>query len=101
MAPKRNGAGHFLWGLGIILFGSLVFRHRYMEAQDPSKPVRLYNPFWYSLDLFAPVIDLQTASAWKPTRHGPAFLHHDSRLHRILGWILVPIGAAAVTGLTK
>jgi uncharacterized protein YjbI with pentapeptide repeats len=114
----------FLWGMVIVLLGTVAFTDNKMElqpkdepkqqpnihapdpAQAPSEALRQhslpgYNAFWYSLDLFAPVIDLEAASAYRPQKKKHPFLYHYSRLHRVLGWILVPIGAAAVTGLTK
>lgn len=138
----------FLWGLVIVLAGTIAFNEKHMEPQpkdesakrgktrhhhqaeaaghqlkteghDPAYPVDKppeehapdeqptahplpgYNAFWYSLDLFAPVIDLEAATAWRPNKLEHRFLYHYSRLHRILGWVLVPIGAAAVTGIAK
>jgi uncharacterized protein YjbI with pentapeptide repeats len=142
----------FLWGLIIVLLGTVAFNDKRMEAQlkDESKshvkthhqakeaqghqmdahghaaaqsmgkhgeqdqqtasaqeaqtaqhPLPGYNPFWYSLDLFAPVIDLEAATAWRPKKLKHPALYHYSRLHRILGWILVPIGAAAISGFVK
>lgn len=140
----------FLWGLVIVLIGTVAFNDKRMEAQpkdeskahanprphapqaqghqmnpqkagavpqtgqhseeaaetihaqeDLKEPLLGYNAFWYSLDLFAPVIDLEAASAWRPNKLKHQLLYSYSRLHRILGWILVPIGAAAITGFTK
>jgi uncharacterized protein YjbI with pentapeptide repeats len=137
----------FLWGLAIVLLGTLAFNEHRMEVQPKDGSEKMtkahgqevetqdaqtkaqgqeatqiankaqeqrtppeqhaqytlsgYNAFWYSLDLFAPVIDLEAASAFRPKKKDHPVLYHYSRLHRILGWVLVPVGAAAVTGLTK
>ena len=55
----------------------------------------------YSLDLFLPVIDLQFVSRWRPSgdaRFGTARLVY-MRIHILVGWILIPIGLLAVTGV--
>jgi len=65
--------------------------------------VSYYNPFWYSLDLFAPVIDLGVAKSWEPgPGHArPRFARQYAHIQKILGWILVPIGVVALTGYLK
>jgi hypothetical protein len=94
----------FLFSLLVVGIGCLVFREKDgMELQQErngqrSSPMHVYNAFWYSVDLFAPVIDLKTASVWVPKRHR-RFARNYVYLHRILGWILIPIGLAALSGL--
>lgn len=95
----------FVWSFIFVLFGYVVFRERkghsrIMEQQDPDQAPRIYNAFWYSLDLFAPAIDLQAANFWKPTTDS-GFPRHYMRIHRILGWIVIPIGIASLTGIIK
>ena len=71
-----------------------------MELQKLEAASQNYNPLWYSLDLFLPFIDLQVANVWLPKqrRH---FARHYMRVQTILGWILIPIGLAALTGIIK
>jgi hypothetical protein len=59
-----------------------------------------YNPFWYSFDLLTPFIDLHLADSWMP-RQDWHFGRIYAHVHRIVGWILVPIGIAAITGIIK
>jgi hypothetical protein len=71
-----------------------------MVSQNQDGTPKTYSPFWYSFDLLVPAIDLQQADYWIPRqdwRAGRTYVH----VHRILGWILVPIGIAAVTGIIK
>jgi len=104
----RHPENALFYSMAVVIFGWWVFRYqpetrgklRKMEPQDPGKAERVYNAFWYSLDLFAPAIDLYAANYWKP-KSDPQFrfARRYVRFHRLLGWILVPIGLAALTGL--
>lgn len=100
--PER--AGYI--GLGIIVLGCILFPLKKMELQDPKeleKPKekrRQYNRLWYSLGLFLPVVDLKTSELWGP-KPQYRFLRHYLRVHILLGWILVPLVLAALTGLIK
>ena len=90
-----------VWSAGVVAFGSILFwRSSDMELRDAKFAGRKYNPIWFSLDLFAPIIDLESASVWCPRsdRFGKWFYF---RVHRILGWILVPIGIVAITGVLQ
>jgi hypothetical protein len=63
------------------------------KQEDATRP---YKAFWYSLDLFAPVINLEVANMWRPKdnyRWGVRYM----RVHKIMGWLLVPLGVAAWT----
>jgi len=60
-----------------------------------------YGSFWYSLDLFAPVIDLGVAKAWTPHPLAHPWLMAWMHIQRLLGWVVVPLGLAAVTGFIK
>jgi hypothetical protein len=91
------------WYVGavIIVIGYFVFRRRSgMTPRKPEDESRHYSPFWYSIDLFAPVINLKVADAWEPVRER-RFARNYMYLQRILGWILVPIGIAVWTGILK
>jgi hypothetical protein len=85
----------------VVFLGTVIFwRRRDMELQDSKSCRAIYNPFWYSLDLLTPIIDMDAARVWMP-RENWWFGRNYARLHRILGWILVPIGLAAITGIIK
>jgi hypothetical protein len=71
-----------------------------MELQEPEDAPRGYSRFWYSLGLFLPFVDLQAAKVWKP-KADQTFLRNYVRAHIILGWILIPLVLAALTGLIK
>ncbi len=87
--------------LMVVFLGTVIFwRRRDMELQDSKSCRAIYNPFWYSLDLLTPIIDMDAARVWMP-RENWWFGRNYARLHRILGWILVPIGLAAITGIIK
>jgi len=91
----------FLWGAIFIAIGWLVFRQQKdMEAQKPEYENRPYSAFWYSLDVFLPFVDLQAAGLWTP-RRDRRFARTYVAIHTLLGWILIPIGLAAVSGLIK
>lgn len=100
--PER--AGYLC--LGIVALGCIVFPLKKMGLQDPKeleKPEEIqsqYNRFWYSLGLFLPIVDLKTSALWKPKRQH-VLLRHYVRVHILLGWVLVPIFLAAISGLIK
>jgi hypothetical protein len=100
----RNPEWAFGWSALFIAFGVVVFWHekgRYgMARQKAEGTIPKYSAWWYSLDLFVPVMDLQFAHLWIPDPNR-WFARNYARVHRILGWVLIPIGLAAVTGLIE
>jgi tetratricopeptide (TPR) repeat protein len=70
------------------------------SPQRPKDTPRAYSRFWSSLGLFLPFVDLQADKVWKP-KADQIFLRNYMRVHIILGWILVPLVLAALTGLIK
>jgi hypothetical protein len=91
----------FLWSTAFVGVGCWVFRRRDgMETVKPEEAGRSYSGAWYSLDLFLPVVDLGVASTWRP-REGRRLAATYARVHALLGWLLIPIGLAALTGLIK
>ena len=120
------------WSVGFVLVGWMVFRPAQMrpkdkkrsgaasprEADSANADDHRCNSFWYSLDLFAPAIDLHVADGWMPKLPEKPFpdpsswrqrlLWHCRRwrwyymhIHKCIGWILVPLGLAAVLGIVK
>jgi uncharacterized protein YjbI with pentapeptide repeats len=99
------GYGRQPWRAGIpcavlVAVGCVLFSPKKMEPQNPEDTPRVYNRFWYSLGLFLPFVDLQSNKVWKP-KADQTFLRNYMRVHILLGWILVPLVLAAVTGLIK
>jgi len=85
----------------VVVIGAGVFSdERDMQVRDNKFEGRKYNPLWYSFDLFAPVIDLEAASVWAP-RPNKHLKWLYLRIHRLLGWVLVPIGIVAITGFLQ
>jgi uncharacterized protein YjbI with pentapeptide repeats len=87
----------------LIAVGCFLFSKKNMELQKPTEkgdPPRVYNSFWYSVGLFLPFVDLQIDKLWKPRRSRP-FLRNYARVHILLGWVLIPILLAALTGIIK
>ncbi len=88
----------FLWSAGIIASGWAVFRRSRMDPRNASDKHERYSSFWYSCDIFIPFVDLSAAQVWIPKREfvvGRALM----RIYTLLGWILIPIGVAALTGI--
>jgi len=84
----------------LVTLGCALFSPKAMELQKPENTPRVYNRFWYSLGLFLPFVDLQANKVWKP-KQDQTFLRNYMRVHTLLGWILVPLVLAALTGLIK
>jgi len=87
------------WSLAVIGVGWLVFRPRKdVEPRHKDDASRPYEALWYSVDLFLPLRTLGAADLWMP-RQSSYGRRLYARIHTILGWILIPIGLAAVTGI--
>lgn len=97
----RAPARAFLFALGPILLGTVLCRRAAMAPSKADTPADAYfHPFWFSLDWFLPFVDLGIKDDWQP-RPGPrrGLLATYLRVHALCGWIIIPIGLAAVTGL--
>jgi hypothetical protein len=94
-----------IWSVITILIGCFLFRYnvksprmeRTPETADDASP---FSAFWYSFELFVPVIDIGVAKKWRPATTNTALTNY-AHLHQILGWILVPVIAVALTGLAR
>ncbi len=92
------------WSVGFLFVGMLVFRSeqgmRTKDRKDGPHYAGRYRAFWYSLDLFLPIIKLGEAETWTPKDHRRwAILY--KKVHIIVGSLFVPIGLAAWTGIIK
>ena len=108
------GYGRYPWRALIpcalfVALGWFLFKPHVMEQLDmdhtphPSHSMRTpthYHRFWYSLELFLPLIEFRGVDRWAPKRNY-RFLRHYMRWHILAGWILVPIALAALTGIIK
>lgn len=119
LSPHRT----FVIGALFVLLGAGVYfdRDKYMQLRNPSTsagrrerpPIQpgkrpkkglVLEALWalgYSLDLFLPVVDLQLVTNWRPrgdVKFGTARLIY-MRIQTLVGWILIPIGLLAVTGV--
>lgn len=91
----RHTARVILVGTVLVLAGWVLFRHEnFMKKTSPNAPS--YHGLVYSLDLFAPVIDLGMAKRWAPRRY-----RWVTYVYKFIGWLLVPIAVAYVSGLVK
>jgi hypothetical protein len=85
---------------GFIVLGWVLFSPKKMEPRNPGEAPGVYSRFWYSLGLFLPFVDLQADKVWKP-KSDQTCLRNYMRVHILLGWILIPLVLAAITGLIK
>jgi hypothetical protein len=93
------------WSVLFLIFGVVVFwRESGMDLQkgfdDRPCSGRRYHATWYSLALFLPIISLEDAKVWTPKPHR-GFARFYMRVHMIFGYLLIPIGLAAWTGIIK
>jgi hypothetical protein len=93
-SPQRA----IFWSVAIISIGCLVFRPKLMEPQNAEHSTRKYSAFWYSVDVYLPIIKLHDAEIWKP-KEEYVLGHVWRRIHTVLGWALIPIAIAAWTGM--
>lgn len=75
-----------------------MFRPNRMEPQIAEHAGRKYSPFWYSVDVYLPIIKLRDAEIWKP-KEEYVMTNVWRRIHTILGWALIPIAIAVWTGM--
>jgi hypothetical protein len=88
-----------LWALAFVLLGTVLFRNEERMEVVGDHPPR-FSPFWYSLELFLPVVDLGVAKSWRPSRKSVPLLTY-ARMHQLAGWILIPVALATLTGAFK
>jgi len=93
-SPERA----IFWSVIIIGIGCVMFRPHRMEAQKSEYTERKYSPFWYSVDVYLPIIKLHDAEIWKP-KEEQSRTHVWRRIHTVLGWALIPSAVAAWTGM--
>lgn len=91
--PWRSG----FFALFLVCVGAVIFRKSRMEHDDEKCTDGWYNPFWFSLDLLSP-IDLGVSKRW---RAKSSLLRNYAQIHRVAGWVLIPLIAAAITGIIK
>jgi hypothetical protein len=71
-----------------------------------------FNPYMYSLEMFLPAVNIGQKQAWQPNDKGRCMLFGQPRpcgrmlrglvwVEILAGWILTPLGLAAVSGLVR
>lgn len=98
-----------IWSLLFIAIGWGVFWSEenmlIPSAEDKADFEGKYNRWWYSTALFLPIVDLGDAKIWTPKppceKCKWQWRRHYLRLHIIMGYLFIPIGLAAWTGLIK
>jgi len=89
----------FIWSALVITIGAIVFRQeKDMVVLDDSEAKPPYNPVLYSFALFLPYIDLEIASKWDP-RPERKFAGVYKHVHRLMGWVLMPIALLTFGGI--
>jgi hypothetical protein len=92
-------AGRLMWVVfGFVVVGALIFKEESMVRVQKDTPTMAYNRLWYSLDLFAPAIDLGASKHWLPIRRWVGWY---ARIHRLAGWVVVPALVALALGILK
>ena len=84
------GAGELyalMWALLVVLIGSIVARR---ETRWP-----WCDRFWYSIDMLLPGIQLSDGH-----KELPGWRRHYFRIHRLIGYALLLLVVAGLTGLT-
>ncbi|HYW13741.1 MAG TPA: pentapeptide repeat-containing protein [Longimicrobium sp.] len=92
----------FLWWALFVGLGMWVFSRAQLTLADPEKACcQRFDPLWYSLDTFLPMVDLKYADEWKLTRENNRWPWLYLRFHTLMGWVLIPVALAAISGLLK
>ncbi len=91
----------FGWSLIIVLLGMIIFwKEERMQLKRKDEFYPPYNAWWYSLGLFLPINVMETSAYWTPNPKYK-FLRLYMHIHALLGWVLLPLGLAAISGLVK
>jgi hypothetical protein len=88
-----------IWSVVVIVVGFGFFWKETDMERKPQADSK-YSRYWYSFELFVPVIDVGVASEWHPKPERTIIANY-ARLHKLAGWILVPVILAALTGFAK
>jgi hypothetical protein len=87
-----------IFALVLVCVGAIVFFRKIdMEHEEKACTDEWYRSFWFSLDLLSPV-DLGVAKKWRPKA---PWRRLYAQTQRVAGWILIPLIAAAITGIIK
>jgi hypothetical protein len=89
----------FFWSAVAVVMGIAVFKESRMIARKGKAPTS-FSRFWYSLDAFLPLTHLDAVDEWAPQPDQKAIWFYF-RCHQLLGWILIPLGLASITGIIK
>ena len=83
----------------------LHYRPPYTPGVDAAPAAGLvdypqFNPFWYTLDTFLPIVSLHQEEHWTP---GPksSIARHYLTVHILLGWLMVTLGLSGMLGLIQ
>jgi hypothetical protein len=94
------------WGLGVVLIGTALFWWGHSAGElirtESYDDGRLW-PFFYSLDVFLPIIDLNLHEQWRPSGRGTfgVILLGWYWLEIALGWLMSSVFVAGLTGLVR
>jgi len=82
---------------GAVVFLGTAFGE-FSEVQPVSDSTAPFNPFFYSIDVFLPLIDLDLEDSYRPVRASVQFFFWVEKLS---GWFLTTLLATSWTGVFK
>ena len=89
----RSPLRALFWSALIVAYGMTVFRPHRMEARSDIVKTGPFSPFWYSMDMFLPLIKLHDAELWIPKAEA-RYARFWGRIHTVLGWAVSDIEAS-------
>jgi hypothetical protein len=96
----RSAFPPLIWSVTFVVAGALIFKRQDdMEAPKVDEAAA-YSGFWYSLEMFLPIVDLGVAKGWRPKKV-PKWRLWYARVHQLAGWILIPVAIGTLTGSFK
>ncbi len=98
----------FMWDFAVIALGALIFSRKRMARKtgaavadrESSETAPNFNPWAYSITLFAPTIDSKYTTNWEPAPQHTKTKHYV-KIHQLLGWALVLVTVGVWTGTFK
>lgn len=96
----RSWVYPLVWCLIFLILDAYVFRDIERMQKVDEKSSEAFDPIWYSLDIFVPVLNLGVADKWRPKEEF-RLLRFYARLLSLIGLIFASAVVGALTGTLK
>ncbi len=96
----RSWAYPLVWCVIFVVLGAFLFRDIERMQRVDENSSEAFDPIWYSLDIFVPVLSLGVGDKWRP-KEEHRLLRFYARLLSLVGLIFASAVVGALTGTLK